>query len=410
MEKADTECHVNQQNRQQILEQKEKVKEQVSHCQFQVTSVHKDLKNKADKIDFFNQSLKEITHKEHVWSKKSDQNQQFIKDNQSGLSKVESLLTNKQKEYEKILANQNTLQSEYQSQLSQYKELEVQITELNQKSGSTAEQRHQIEIELESLYADKRTIEEKAFENYQIELANTSLQQLQKDVEEIPEESRENLSQFKNQLSGIGQVNLLALSEYEALSKENNELQKQFDDLTQSKKDLEKVIDEMNKVSTKKFNKAFEDVNLRLGQVFSSVFGGGKASLTLVEEGTDSQKGVEILVSPPGKKLKNLKLLSGGEKALTALSMIFSLFLVRPAPFCLLDEVDAALDDSNTIRFNSLMIEMAKKCQVILITHNKHSMKECDRLYGVTMEEKGITQLLSVDVKTHEHSLSLHGS
>jgi len=134
-------------------------------------------------------------------------------------------------------------------------------------------------------------------------------------------------------------------------------------------------------------------VNSNFQRVFSAVFGGGKAHLTL-----DTDQGIEIFVCPPGKKLKNLKLLSGGEKSLTALCMILALFLVRPAPFCVFDEVDAALDDQNVVRFNSLMLEIAKKCPIILVTHNKYSMKECDRLYGVTMEDKGITQLLSVEM------------
>ena len=283
----------------------------------------------------------------------------------------------------------------YQAQVSYYKDLENQVSELNQSLNQTSEQKHLLEVEKEAFVVEKKNLEEKTLENYQ-----TPLHGIQEGMS-APKEIK-SLGLMKDQLSKIGQVNLLAFSEYEELNKEQEDLQKQFNDLEVSKRELEQAIEEMDRISTKKFKKAYEEVNVRLAQVFKAVFEGGEASLSLVENG-----GVEILACPPGKKLKSLKLLSGGEKSLTALCVIFSLFLVRPSPFCVLDEVDAALDDSNVLRFNTLAVEIAQRCQVIVITHNKHSMKACHRLYGVTMEEKGITNLLSVEMKDYETTLSI---
>ena len=138
----------------------------------------------------------------------------------------------------------------------------------------------------------------------------------------------------------------------------------------------------------RRFKETFEQVNERFTKVFPVLFGGGEAKLILVEDPQKDEVGVDIMAKPPGKKLQNVSLLSGGEKALTAVSLIFSIFLVKPSPFCLLDEVDAPLDDANVSRFNDLVREMAKRSQVILVTHNKQTMRVNNRLFGVTMEEK----------------------
>jgi chromosome segregation protein len=133
--------------------------------------------------------------------------------------------------------------------------------------------------------------------------------------------------------------------------------------------------------------------------VFPVLFGGGEARLILVEDPENGEMGIDIVARPPGKKAANISLLSGGEKALTAVSLIFSIFLVKPSPFCLLDEVDAPLDDANVYRFNDLVKEMAKRSQIIIVTHNKHTMRVNNTLYGVTQEEKGVSKMVSVSLE-----------
>ncbi|MDE0151062.1 MAG: AAA family ATPase [Bdellovibrionales bacterium] len=378
-----------------FLEAREKLKAGVDHIQLSLVSLQKDLKTCYYQIELLTKSIEELSKQVVSLSKKSSQNKERIEINQKELHKAEALLEEGRKSYEEQVKAGEVYEKDYQAQVSYYKDLENQISELGQTLNQISEQKHLSEVEKEALTVEKRNIEEKTLENYQ-----TPLHGIQEE-KPAPTEIK-SLGSMKDQLSKIGQVNLLALSEYEELNKEHQDLQKQFDDLEVSKTELEQAIEEMDRISTKKFKKAYEEVNVRLAQVFQAVFGGGEASLSLVEN-----EGVEILACPPGKKLKSLKLLSGGEKSLTALCVIFSLFLVRSAPFCVLDEVDAALDDSNVLRFNTLVVEMAERCQVILITHNKHSMKACHRLYGVTMEEKGITNLLSVEMKDYETTLSM---
>ena len=378
-----------------FLESKEKLKTSIDHIQLSLVSLQKDLKACSYHIELSEKSIDEMSQKVLNLSERSNRNKDRVNKNQAELSQAGVLLESSRQTYKEQVKAGEVYEKDYQAQVSYYKDLENQISEVSQNLNQISEQKHLSETAKSALMVEKKNVEEKTLENYQTSLQE--LQEVQPSLDEI-----KNLSLMKDQLSKIGQVNLLALSEYEELNEEQKGLQKQFDDLELSKKELEQAIEEMDRISTKKFKKAYEETGVRLTQVFQAVFGGGEASLSLVENG-----GVEILACPPGKKLKSLKLLSGGEKSLTALCVIFSLFLVRPAPFCVLDEVDAALDDSNVLRFNTLVSEIAKRCQVILITHNKHSMRACHRLYGVTMEEKGITNLLSVEMKDYESVLPL---
>ena len=154
-----------------------------------------------------------------------------------------------------------------------------------------------------------------------------------------------------------------------------------------------------------RFQSSFEQINQHFGEVFSTMFGGGQAELRLTEPGNYLESGVEIYAQPPGKKLSTLSLLSGGERALTAISLLFSLLKVRASPFIILDEVEAALDEANVIRYARYLKQLAEDTQFIVITHRKGTMEESDRLFGVTMQERGVSQLISVDLKEYEDNI-----
>ena len=162
---------------------------------------------------------------------------------------------------------------------------------------------------------------------------------------------------------------------------------------------LKKTIKEINEASGERFNTTFQEVNKNFGEIFARLFRGGEAEMRLLDDEDPLESGIEILARPPGKRLQNLMLMSGGEKALTAIALLFALFKSKPSPFCILDEVDAPLDDVNTTRFVDLLQEMAEQTQFIVITHNKLSMEVAARLYGVTMEEKGVSKLVSVELE-----------
>jgi chromosome segregation protein len=176
-------------------------------------------------------------------------------------------------------------------------------------------------------------------------------------------------------------------------------LRTQKEDLERSLADLESTINKLNRASRARFRETFEQVDQKFRAVFPRLFRGGEAHLVLTDENNLLESGVEIFVRPPGKKLDTVTLLSGGEKALVAVSLIFALFLIRPTPFCFLDEIDAPLDDANVGRFVQMVREISDQTQFILITHNKRTMEAADCLYGVTMEEPGVSKVISVAMR-----------
>ena len=206
------------------------------------------------------------------------------------------------------------------------------------------------------------------------------------------------LKNYKTELNRLGEINWQAIEDYERQKLRFDFLKVQEEELKTSLEDLEKAIEHIDEKSRQRFKIAFEEVDVRFRKVFPIIFGGGSAQLKVTGDMNDPECGVEIIAQPPGKKMQNINLMSGGEKAMTAVSLIFSIFLVKPSPFCLLDEVDAPLDDANVGRFNELLREMSKESQFILITHNKKTMELNDTLYGVTMQEPGVSKAVSVQL------------
>ncbi len=210
-----------------------------------------------------------------------------------------------------------------------------------------------------------------------------------------PERRRE-AEKVRKSLQSLGDVNLGAIEEHEELAERFRFLSEQKEDLEGTIQNLREAINRINRTSRKRFRETFELVSQHFSENFPRLFGGGKASLELTEAEDILEAGVDIMAQPPGKRLQNVNLLSGGEKTMTALALLVAVFQVRPSPFFLLDEVDAALDDANVGRFNQLIVEMAQQSQFLVITHNKRTIEVGDVLYGVTMEQKGVSKLVSV--------------
>lgn len=206
-------------------------------------------------------------------------------------------------------------------------------------------------------------------------------------------EDKENL---KKKLESLGDVNMVAIEEFDELKKREEFLDNQKNDLVTSKEDLRKAIQKINKTSRELFLETFSKIEEEFKNNFRFLFGGGRAELILLDQDDVLESGVEIEVQPPGKKNQNVALLSGGEKALTTIALIFAIFKVRPSPICVLDEIDAPLDEANVDRFNHILKQFSENSQFIVITHNKKTMSRADILYGVTMQEKGVSKLVSV--------------
>jgi len=197
-------------------------------------------------------------------------------------------------------------------------------------------------------------------------------------------------------LERMGEVNLAAIGEYEELSQRFGFMNQQKADLEKSIADLQQTIVKLNRICRLRFRESFETINEKFELIFPRLFRGGKAKLVLTDDNDLLDTGVDIIVQPPGKKLQSITLLSGGEKALTAVSLLFAIFLTKPSPFCFLDEVDAPLDDANIDRFIEMIQEMSAHSQFVLVTHNKKSMQAAEVLYGITMGEPGVSKVVSV--------------
>jgi chromosome segregation protein len=214
-----------------------------------------------------------------------------------------------------------------------------------------------------------------------------------------PPETKQRLEHRKMVREKLGEVNLTAIQEHEALKERFGFMTGQKEDLLKSIDSLQEAIRRINKTCLDKFMETFEEVDKRLKTVFPILFNGGSASLRLTDPSKPLESGVLVEVRPPGKRLSHMGLLSGGEKALVAMALLFAIYLIKPSPFCLLDEVDAPLDEANIDRYNNLLKEIAKYSQIILVTHNRRSMEIVDRLYGVTMEKQGISKIVSVNLE-----------
>jgi len=211
---------------------------------------------------------------------------------------------------------------------------------------------------------------------------------------------------LKRRIAALGEVNLGAIEEYRRISERYEFLSRQRDDLSEAKKTLDQVIEDMNAEMSRRFTSTFAEIRKHFTLVFSRLFGGGRADLTLTEPDQPLESGIDIAAQPPGKKLQNLSLLSGGERALTAIALLFAILHVKPVPFCVLDEVEAALDEANVTRFAEYLREFSQTTQFIVVTHRKGTMEEADVLYGVTMEEGGVSKLVSVRLEDMDEAVS----
>lgn len=286
--------------------------------------------------------------------------------------------------------------NEYDTSL---KEREEAISGIRAKREETLKKIRLLEVEQSQRKIKRDNITSRLFEKYhkpfselqaafagRLEAGETAVRELEAEIEV-----------YQKRIARIGNVNLGAIDEYEELENRYNFLLEQREDLIKAVADLQKVIRKINRITQKRFLETLEKVNEKLEEVFPRLFEGGSAKLIMTDPDTPLETGVEYMIQPPGKKLTRISLLSGGEKALSAIAFVFSIFLIKPASFCLLDEIDAPLDDANNMRFNQLLKMIGEKSQIVMITHNKRSMEFADTLFGITMERKGVSKIVSVN-------------
>lgn len=336
---------------------------------------------------------------------------------QSELSEIEeALLQNEQEAAEKsshIIELQQTIVASHEAQTESETKLKEDIARKETLSGrqknffttreELSERMTALDKEVFRLSSQKERLEETVeaqinymWNEYEITLSD-AMAVRNEDMTDVSSMKRE-IMNLKDQIKRLGDVNVNAIEDFKNLMERYTFMKTQHDDLVEAEKTLEGIIQELDSAMRKQFHEKFEEISREFDKVFKELFGGGKGTLELMEDEDILEAGIRIIAQPPGKKLQNMMQLSGGEKALTAISLLFAIQNLKPSPFCLLDEIEAALDESNVSRYAKYLHKLTKHTQFIVITHRRGTMERADRLYGITMQEKGVSTLVSVNL------------
>ena len=340
------------------------------------------------------------------------QKQELIDDLEAQMQTLEDRIKENKKALDEQAARNEILRTAHREALEQRNELEAQRTAADRDAQQKNKDIVDLERECARLEAKKNTsrleekqIVDKLWDTYELTPSTAPAQAAA--LESVAAANRK-VAELRRKLHGLGTPNLGAIEEFERVNERYTYLSGQRDDVLQSKRDLEGIIRDITKQMTEIFVSEFTRINRYFGETFVEMFGGGRASLELEDPNDPLSCGIEIKVQPPGKQLKTITLLSGGEKAFVAIALYFSILKVRPTPFCMLDEIDAALDDRNVERFSNYLRQLCAKTQFIVITHRRGTMEEADALFGVTMQEQGVSKILHLDLDELEKELGLN--
>ncbi|MFO8052775.1 MAG: AAA family ATPase [Candidatus Omnitrophota bacterium] len=365
---------------------------QTAQAVAQKESLYKEKDSISSKVDFFKEEISEF----------NNNIEQIKEERESGYGQVNSLEEKIKELYQQIEEDRKSIKDSVEKK----EELQEKEVNINKKTSGQREKIDQLKQELnklqQTIYNQKLKVQSLEYEKEKIKDYLKQVYSLEVDLSslETGDSSKEELNQkkekMKKRLDSLGEVNLVAIEEFQELKERRDFLEAQRLDLITSKDNLKKAINKINHTSRQMFLETFEKIEKEFKKNYKFLFNGGRAKLILIDPDNILESGVEIEVQPPGKKLQNVSLLSGGEKALTAIALIFSIFTVRPSPLCVLDEIDAPLDEANVDRFNHILKDFSRDAQFILISHNKKTMSNADVLYGVTMQTKGVSKLVSV--------------
>lgn len=310
-------------------------------------------------------------------------------------------------ELEKTISASHTTQSDAEISLKEKQQLKDELSqkqkgffdtreEISDRKTSLDKEVYRLNSQKEKLEADQEARINYMWNEYELTLSSAAPMR-NEELTDIPSMRRQ-IQEIKDEIKKLGDVNVNAIEDYKALMERYTFLKNQHDDLIEAEKTLEGIITELDTAMRKQFAEKFEEIKREFDKVFKELFGGGKGTLELIEDEDILEAGIRIIAQPPGKKLQNMMQLSGGEKSFTAIALLFAIQNLKPSPFCLLDEIEAALDEQNVSRFAKYLTKLTKSTQFIVITHRRGTMEQADRLYGITMQEKGVSTLVSVNL------------
>ena len=411
----------------------ENERDEMMELKVKAQSYQQQLSSIKSQIEDVNSQIERYREKQQTNLELLENYQTEIENVQNEAEEVEA----SNRDMAEVLSEKDTYLSLLKDQIAQIllsmQEKESELKQIMSSLNKIEKENVELELKTNQIMQEEELLTKDIFERYKIDLRSTIMKHLEitsdkieglkdlsamyfmeseegpKEIEAIDyefekrfpgqvKEAREKFKEYKTEFNRLGEINWQAIEDYDRQKLRYDFLKAQEEELKKSLLDLQTAIAHIDEKSKERFKEAFTEVNERFSKVFPIIFGGGEAKLEVTGDLDSIECGVDIIAKPPGKKMQSITLMSGGEKAMTAVSLIFSIFLVKPSPFCLLDEVDAPLDDANVGRFNELLREMSSESQFILITHNKKTMELNDTLYGVTMQEPGVSKAVSVQL------------
>lgn len=361
-------------NYQRLMEDKRHLQHQLSLCDMKEQEHEKE--EMRIKLEYA-----ELEKKEKEAKEKEKEVDSRLQELHEQLKKVETHFTSSEKEIEETKQLSDQLEKEMIQKQNQLKKKESEKEQMHLQETHHRSNAESLEKELQDKFGIQINDALKLKENF-----SDNLEKVEKQIH-----------QLRQSLQSMGEVNMMAIEELENHQTRYKFLTQQMQDLKEARTELLQIISQLDQESKKKFKETFDLVNANFKKNFQILFGGGEVDLQFTENNDLLEAGIEIIVKPPGKQMRSITLLSGGEKCLTAMALLFSIFEVKPSPFCILDEIDAPLDDSNVDRFAQMLQHFADRCQFLIITHNKKTMAIADVIFGVSMEEKGVSKLLSME-------------
>lgn len=368
---------------------------EVNELLLESTSFKERKRSFQDRLTNIQSSISELTKQSELRQNESQSIDNEVAKAKDGLEESKIILkelTENKNQFEGIIKDHQVKRDGLEVSI---RELRNELQIINRDRNISQNDLHEEELNKAQLESKLENIRAQADEKFRTtyEEVAASVGEFEADHDNLIS----NIGKLKQKVESIGPVNVLAIEEYEEQKERFEFLSEQEKDLTEAEQTLSKTIKKIDETTKQMFEESFEKIRQNFIEMFRRLFRGGKADLVLLEPDNINESGIDIVAQPPGKKLQNINLLSGGEKALTAIALLFGIFLVKPSPFCVLDEIDAPLDDANIERFKNLIREFSGKVQFLIITHNKQTMELADVIYGVTMEEPGVSKLVSVE-------------
>lgn len=394
----------------------ERAKANLSGIRYQLDMALEDQAELKSKVSSFEaekrateNSVKQLQALLDSLSGDSEKRHQAVESAEREIERLKARLTEKEKRLEEINGKISAIKQE----IAQISANKLELEKKRTRAEKDAQQRNADIIELERRAAkteqkklasemEEKQILDKLWDNY--ELSHSAAEELRRPVENLQKANRE-INELRRQISALGNPNLGAIDEYERVNTRYEFLTGQRDDVDKAKTELVDIIKDITGEMKEVFLRQFKAIDESFRQTFLELFGGGKAALVLEDEDNVLECGIEIKVQPPGKALSNISLLSGGEMAFVAIALYFAILKVRPTPFCVMDEIEAALDEANVTRYAQYMRRMSDKTQFLVITHRRGTMEEADMLYGVTMQEKGVSTVIELDLESAQKTI-----